>query len=438
MVDLRMVEFETDKLVGYARNPRKNDPAVEKMIESIREFGFRIPIVAKSDGSVVDGHLRLKAAIRLGMRKVPVVIADDLSEEQIKAFRLLANRSANWAEWDFDLLKLELSELQGAGFNLLNTGFDTFELADIFATKVGKTDPDDAPPVEERAVSVEGDTWILGGHRLTCGDSTKADTVSRALGGLKPHLMVTDPPYGVNYDAAWRGKAGVGSKGAAVGKVMNDGRADWSAAWALFPGVVAYVWHGGLHSSTVEQSLQAAKFQVRSQIIWVKTRPVLSRGAYHWQHEPAFYAVQPGADDRFAPEHEVGSYAVQKGETAQWSGDRKQSTVWFIEHIRSETGHSTQKPVACMQRPIENNSKPGEPVYEPFSGSGTTLIAAEITGRRCLALELSPLYVDVAVRRWQAFTGKSATLESSGATFEAVTAERLKTAPAKRRAKALA
>ncbi|MEI6283038.1 MAG: site-specific DNA-methyltransferase, partial [Alphaproteobacteria bacterium] len=209
-----------------------------------------------------------------------------------------------------------------------------------------------------------------------------------------------------------------------------------SAAWALFPGSVAYVWHGGLHSSTVEQSLQAAKFLVRSQIIWVKTRPVLSRGAYHWQHEPAFYAVQPGAEDRFAPEHEVGSYAVHKGETAHWTGDRKQSTVWFIEHIRSETGHSTQKPVACMERPILNNSKPGECVYEPFSGSGTTLIAAEMTGRVCLALELSPQYVDVAIRRWQAFTGKTATMESSGKSFEQVQAARWKTPASKGRKRA--
>jgi len=182
------------------------------------------------------------------------------------------------------------------------------------------------------------------------------------------------------------------------------------------------VWHAGLFADVVADSLRSCKFDIRAQIVWVKTRHVLSRGHYHPQHEPALYGVKDGAEDswRFVPEHEVSAYAVKKGATAQWVGGRKQSTVWFIEHLKSDTGHGTQKPVECMKRPIENNSSPGQAIYEPFSGSGTTIIAAEMTGRSCHAIELNPAYVDVAVKRWQAFTGKRAVRESDGVAFDAL------------------
>lgn len=240
--------------------------------------------------------------------------------------------------------------------------------------------------------------------------------------------MVTDPPYGVKYDASWRQKAGVASPGAAVGKVLNDDRADWREAWALFPGSVAYVWHAGTFAGDVAVSLATTKFKLRAQIVWVKTRHVLSRGDYHHQHEPCFYGVRDGEDEHwhFVPEHEIATYAVKQGQVGHYVGGRKQSTVWFIEHIKSDTGHSTQKPVECMKRPIENNSQPGDAVYEPFSGSGTTIIAGEMSGRRIFAIELNPAYVDVAVERWQNFTGKQATLESSGKTFDEVKALRRK------------
>jgi DNA modification methylase len=214
--------------------------------------------------------------------------------------------------------------------------------------------------------------------------------------------MVTDPPYGVNYRPEWRNEVmrEDGSKvtARATGQVLNDDQADWQEAWALFPGDVAYVWHGALHAGTVAESLVSAGFAIRSQIIWDKTRLVIGRGDYHWQHEPAWYAVR-------------------KGKVGHWSGDRKQTTVWSISHLKSETGHGTQKPVDCMKRPIENNSSPGQAVYEPFSGSGTTIIAAEMTGRCCLAVELSPAYVDVAIRRWQAFTGEIARSAETGQPF---------------------
>jgi DNA modification methylase len=219
--------------------------------------------------------------------------------------------------------------------------------------------------------------------------------------------MVTDPPYGVDYDPNWRNEASrwsgstVKLGASAIGKVSNDDRADWLEAWQLFPGNVAYVWHAGLRGGEVALSIRAAGFELRSQIIWNKTRLVIGRGNYHWQHEPCWYAVR-------------------KSNRGEWQGDRTQSTVWDIPKPKtSETGHSTQKPIECMKRPIENNSKPGDAVYEPFSGSGTTIIAAEMTGRKCYALEISPAYVDVAIQRWQTFTGLTATLASTGETYAA-------------------
>ena len=187
--------------------------------------------------------------------------------------------------------------------------------------------------------------------------------------------------------------------------MLNDDRADWREAWALFPGDVAYVWHGGLHAGTVAQSLVAAGFAIRSQIIWDKMRLVIGRGDYHWQHENCWYSVR-------------------RGRIGHWAGGRNQTTVWQIPHRRNASGHGTEKPVECMKRPIENNSSPGQAVYEPFSGSGTTIIAAEITGRSCHAIELNPAYVDVAVRRWQDFTGETAVLEGDGRTFVEVSADR--------------
>ena len=272
------------------------------------------------------------------------------------------------------------------------------------------TDADEVPDVPVDPTSRLGDVWLIGSHRIVCGDSTDASVVDKALNGVKPHLMVTDPPYGVVYDADWRNKAmrsdGSPIAGRATGKVLNDDRADWSEAWALFPGDVAYVWHAGLFAGSVADSLTSSGFTLRSQIIWAKSNFVIGRGDYHWHHEPCWYAVKKGA-------------------TGHYAGDRKQTTLWQIpKPSKSETGHSTQKPVECMKRPIENNSSPGQAVYEPFSGSGTTIIAGEMTGRSVHAVELNPAYVDVAVTRWQAFAGKQATLEGDGRTFEQIAAER--------------
>jgi DNA modification methylase len=334
-----------------------------------------------------------------------------LSEAQKRAYVLADNKLALNAGWDESMLELEVADLAAMGVDLSLTGFDDTDLDRLLGREHGGlTDPDEAPSPAAQAVSRPGDVWLLGPHRLVCGDATGPETVARALNGVVPHLMVTDPPYGVSYRPSWRNEVvrADGSRVAAraTGEVMNDDRADWREAWALFPGEVAYVWHGALYAPVVAQSLEAAGFAIRAQIIWDKTRLVIGRGDYHWQHEPCWYAVR-------------------RSGRGHWSGDRKQTTVWAVPHAKSETGHGTQKPVACMLRPIENNSSRGQAVYEPFCGSGTTLIAAQMSGRVCHAVELDPAYVDVAVRRWGSFTGEAAVLESTGQRFAEVEAERL-------------
>ena len=399
-------------LIPYARNSRTHsDEQVSQIAASIREWGFTTPILVDENNSIIAGHGRLMAAKKLGLRDVPVMTANGWTDAQKRAYVIADNKLALNAGWDFDLLKVELAELGDLDFEMDLTGFSSDELSTLLAeATAGLTDPDDTPEPPAEPVSVLGDVWLLGKHRIVCGSSTEVESVDKALNGVKPHLMVTDPPYGVEYDADWRNKVmrADGSKvgGSAVGKVLNDDKADWREAWALFPGEVAYVWHAGLFAGAVAESLEACDFSLRSQVIWAKGKFAIGRGDYHWQHEPCWYAVR-------------------KGKTGHYDGGRKQSTLWQIDKPqKSETGHSTQKPVECMKRPIENNSSPGQAVYEPFSGSGTTVIAAEMTGRCCHAIELNPSYVDVAVERWQAFTGQEATNEATGQTFSQMKAER--------------
>jgi DNA modification methylase len=401
MADTTLLEVQyrpASSLIPYARNARTHSEAqVAQIAASIREFGWTNPILVDGDNGIIAGHGRLLAARRLGLLDVPVIKLAGLSEAQKRAYIIADNRLALNAGWDENLLAIELGDLAGLGFDLALTGFGEDEILSLTSPgNQGLTDPDDVPEPPKVATSRLGDVWIMGSHRLICGDSTNKDDVETVLAGVKPHLLCSDPPYGVNYVPAWRER--LGDSDLARGKVLNDDRADWRQAWELFPGDVAYVWHGALHAATVAQSLEAAGFSIRSQIIWDKTRLVIGRGDYHWQHEPAWYAVR-------------------KGKTGHWSGDRKQTTVWAIPHRKSESGHGTQKPVECMRRPIENNSSPGQAVYEPFCGSGTTIIAAEMTGRRCHAVELDPAYVDVAVRRWEAFTGMTAVHEPTALPF---------------------
>jgi DNA modification methylase len=411
----RVERRAVSSLTPYARNARQHSPAqVAQLADSIRQWGWTMPVLVDEAGEIIAGHGRVMAAERLGLVEVPVMTAVGWSAEQKRAYVIADNKLALNADWDSALLTLELGDLKAAGFDLGLMGFDAIEADELFARaalKAGLSDEDETPELPAQPVSRRGDVWLLGNHRLGCGDATDAVVVERLLAGAKPHLMVTDPPYGVDYDVAWRLRSGLDKPHQTIanGQVTNDKRADWSAAWALFSGDVAYVWHGSTMSDFVATSLRAQDFDIRAQIIWVKSSPLISRGAYHWQHEPCWYAVR-------------------KGKTGHWAGDRKQSTVWSIPTVHrtqgdvddGRTNHSTQKPVEAMRRPIENNSRAGQSVYEPFSGSGTTIIACEQTGRRALAIELEPAYVDMAVLRWQKFSGEEAMLDGTGQGYASV------------------
>ena len=411
----RQIEvWPIEQLRPYAKNAKIHGEAqVAKIAASMAKFGWTVPCLVADDGELIAGHGRVLAAGALGLTEAPVIRLGHLDEAERRAYRIADNKLTELGEWDEAMLRDEIAVLLAEDFGLDLLGFSDEDLNALLQDpeKVGDDSAvdgeDDVPEPPATPVSVAGDLWQLGPHRLICGDSTSADVIGRLLGSVKPLLMVTDPPYGVEYDPSWRNQAGA-AKTKRTGKVLNDDRADWREAWSLFPGDVAYIWHGALHAATVADSLIAAGFNIRSQIIWAKDRLVLSRGDYHWQHEPCWYAVR----------------AKGKG---HWAGDRKQTTLWQIANKDQdvETVHGTQKPVECMRRPILNNSSPGQAIYEPFMGSGTTLIAAETTGRICYGVELTPVYVDVAIERWQAFTGEEAVLTDSGESFASLKSKRL-------------
>lgn len=353
----------------YAKNPRKNAAAVDAVARSIEQFEFRQPIVVDENGTIIVGHTRFLAAQKLGLAMVPVHTAMGLTAAQLRAYRIMDNSTNQLSEWDPELLPVELTELQADGVDVSSLGFDPDELTKWMSGEVndGLVDADETPALPETPVTKPGDLWLLDRHRLLCGDSTNTGDVARLLNGAVPFLMSTDAPYGVSYDATWRHRAGLNDSDR-TGKVSNDHRLDWTDTYKLFPGTVAYTWHAGVHSAHVATQLEAAGFEVRAQIIWRKPRFVISRGHYHWGHEPCWYSVRPGL----------------KG-GSKWVGDRSQSTVWDVPQ-RDDTGdtnHSTQKPVECMGRPISHHGGKDDDVYDPFLGSGTTVIAAEQRGRRC-------------------------------------------------------
>jgi hypothetical protein len=298
---IQMENWPIGRLIPYARNPRKNDKAVDQMCGSLREFGFKIPCLVRSDGEVVDGHLRLKAAHQLGISEVPVILCDEWTPAQVKAFRLLVNRSATWADWDEELLALELQDIERLDFNLDLTGFDVAEIEDLLDLR---TDEEEAlaPPLPPVATSRSGDLWLLGEHRVLCGDATSPQAVGRLLQERQPFLMVTDPPYGVELDSEWRDRAGLNGCGSAESSYLRrteghrntsiscDTRADWSDAFALVPTLeVAYVWHASTFTREVLDGLLRIGFLHHQQIIWNKGRSVLTRTHYWFQHEPCWY-----------------------------------------------------------------------------------------------------------------------------------------------------
>lgn len=410
--DLKLEHWPTSRLIPYARNPRKNDHAVEQMAGAIREFGFRLPIIAKSTGEICDGHLRYKAALHLGLEQVPVILADDLTETQIKAFRILVNRSATWADWDDDLLRLELEELQLGDFDLALTGFDADELLDILAgeesTTEGNTDEDAAPEVPVTPVSKLGDVWIMGGHRLLCGDSTDAASYDTLLGNERVAMIFQDPPYNVDYANTAKDKLR-GTHRPILNDNLGDGFQDFllaafKPALARCDGAV-YIAMSSSELDTLQSAFRAAGGKWSTFIIWAKNTFTLGRSDYQRQYEPILYGWPEGA-------------------TRHWCGDRDQSDVWQIKKPHKNDLHPTMKPVELVERAIRNSSRPGDVVLDPFGGSGTTLIAAEKAGRQARLIELDPKYCDVIVSRWESFTGKQATLEGQELTFPDVARQR--------------
>jgi DNA modification methylase len=406
MNEIKFEHWPTSRLLPYARNPRKNDHVVDQMAAAITEFGFRIPIIARSTGEVVDGHLRLKAALRLGLETVPVILADDLTPAQIKAFRILANRSATWADWDEDLLRLELEELKLDDFDLALTGFDADELLEIMAgeetTTEGNTDEDAAPEVPVRPVSKPGDVWIMGQHRLLCGDATDPASYDTLLGTERVAMIFQDPPYNVDYANSPKDKLR-GTHRPILNDNLGDGFQTFLLA-ALKPALqrcdgAIYIAMSSSELDTLQAAFRAAGGKWSTFIIWAKHTFTLGHADYQRQYEPILYGWREGAN-------------------RHWCGDRDQGDVWEIKKPAKNALHPTQKPVEVPERAIRNSSRPGSLVLDCFGGSGSTLIACERTGRVCRVMELDPKYCDVIVRRWQDWTGQKAQRADDGLLFD--------------------
>ncbi len=402
MLQWHTKKIKISELKEYPHNPRRiSKQEMDKLTASLKEDGYHQRIVVNHDHTIIGGHQRKKALLKNGMSsqdEIEVLYPDrPLTAQELDLINIRDNLA--YGEYDFDLLanRFDVDTLLDFGMPedwLKNLGDDQLLAAE-------ENENVEEIPVCPR--SKLGDLYILGNHRVMCGDSTNSTDVSRLLNGTTPVLMVTDPPYGVEYDPSWREKADKQIGKRSKGKVLNDDRVDWSEAYALFPGDVAYVWHSGKYTHQFAQSLEQCGFDLVNLIIWSKQHFVISRGDYHHQHEPLWYAVK-------------------KGKKHNWQGRRDQSTLWEINNnnafgtggkMEEKFGHGTQKPLECMLRPILNNSAKGQAVYDPFCGSGTTLLACEKSDRVCYAMELSPAYVDMIVARWEKETGKQAILDET-------------------------
>ena len=401
--------FETwpiTRLIEYARNPRKNDHAVDKIASAIKEFGFRIPVVAKSDGLVIDGHLRLKAAKKLGLTEIPVILADDMTETQIKAFRISVNRMAEFAEWDNELLALEFAELKDMDFDLDLTGFTADEIAALMPEQIepGLTDEDAVPEVPEVSITVKGDVWVLGKHRLMCGDSTSIDAVEKLTGGGGIiDMLLTDPPYNVAYEGGTKEKLTIQNDSMGNDQFRQFLRDAFVTADSVMKaGAVFYIWHADSEGYNFRGAINDAGWKVRQCLIWKKSTLVMGRQDYHWKHEPCLYGWKDGSGHL-------------------WASDRKQTTILEFDKPSRNGEHPTMKPVALFEYQMLNNTKGGDIVLDLFGGSGTTLIAAEKNGRVSYLMELDPKYCDVIIKRWQEFTGKIAVHADTNIPFAEVT-----------------
>lgn len=361
------------------------------MRQSIREYGFTVPVLAQSDGLVIDGHLRLKGAIAESMTEVPVIPCDGWTDAQVKAFRLMANRSVAWADWDLDALALEFGDLKDAGFDLNLTGFDSREI-DGFTLQANAAE-DDVPPVPEVPITKPGDLWILGEHRLLCGDSTKAEDVARLMAGAKADLVFTDPPYGVDYDGGTTKREKlVGDATTALYDPACKMAAEHSKA-----GAALYLWHAGVKGIAAAAAAAAAGYAIRCELVWNKNLAQFGSlsAQYKQKHEPCYYCFRTG----HAP---------------KWYGPKNEVTVWDCNRASKNEFHPTQKPVEIVERALVNSSKAGDIVLDLFGGSGSTLIGCDKTGREARLIEISEGYCDVIVKRWETISGKRAVLESEG------------------------
>jgi DNA modification methylase len=420
------------QLKGYARNTRTHSPAqLDQISASIKEFGFTNPILVDPDGVLIAGHGRLEAAKSLGMSEVPVIVLSHLSEAQRRAYVIADNKLALNAGWNDQMLGLELADLQGLGFDLELTGFSKDELASLMAPEPtdGHTDEDEVPSIPEQPKSQRGDVWLLGEHRLMCGDSTQADDLAKLMDGDKADLVWTDPPYNVAID----GKAG---------KIMSDDmsksefRKFLQAVYARYfenmrEGAVIYVAHGESERAAFSDCLVEAGLKLSEVLIWVKQSGTLSRQDFNWKHEPILYGWKEGAGHYFCKDFTLTTVIdddldidkMKKDElVAMLKQIKEQMPTTVIHHDRPTKSdlHPTMKPVGLVQRMVEWSSMDGWIVLDLFGGSGSTMIACEKTHRKSRLMELDPKYCDVIVKRWQDFTGKKATHAETGKTFDEV------------------
>ena len=392
---------KTAELVPYARNSRTHsDAQVAQIAASITEWGFTNPILIDPSGGIIAGHGRLLAARKLGLDDVPCVVADGWSDAQKRAYIIADNKLALNAGWDNDMLAVEFAELDGLGFDLTLTGFDLAEIEGLIPTVVtGLTDEDAVPEVPVEPVTRLGDVWLLGNHRLMCGDSTSIDAVEKLMDGQKADMWLTDPPYNVAYE---------GGNGL---KIKNDDMGDdqfrqflrdccVAADNVMKAGAVFYIWHADLEGYNFRGACKDSGWTVRQCLIWKKSSLVMGRQDYHWKHEPCLYGWKDGAGHL-------------------WAADRKQTTILEFEKPLKNGEHPTMKPVALFEYQMLNNTKGADIILDSFGGSGTTMLAAEKNGRVSRLMELDPKYCDVIVKRWQEFTGKKATHAETGAEFGA-------------------
>ena len=410
---MNIEQVKLDALIPYARNSRTHsDAQVAQIAASIKEFGFTNPVLIDETGSIIAGHGRVMAARKLAITDVPSIRLTHLTEAQKKAYVIADNKLALNAGWDDEMLAVELTDLKDMGFDLDLTGFSTDEIEALLAPvgTEGLTDEDAVPEVPEAPVTVLGDVWLLGKHRLMCGDSTSIDAVEKLMAGGGADMLLTDPPYnvalGMNETPADAKKRNRRTDGLTV---SNDEMTDAgfrqflrdafvAADTVMKAGAVFYIWHADSEGYNFRGACIDSGWKARQCLIWKKQALVMGRQDYHWKHEPCLYGWKEGAGHL-------------------WATDRKQTTILEFDRPSRSGEHPTMKPVGLFEYQMLNNTKGGDIVLDLFGGSGTTIIAAEKNGRYGYLMELDPKYCDVIVQRWQEFTGQTATLESNGKPF---------------------